>query len=103
MIFLQQCSFEILAMNHPISLLSEHGEDPKLDPAVQCVCLFKYPSVEAEIEAAKQREDNEDTTDDVTADNCDVTANSGDVTADYGDVKAANGDVTTENADDKAT
>ena len=99
MIFLQQCSFEILAMNHPISLLSEHGEDPKLDPAVQCVCLFKYPSVEAEIEAANQREDNENTTDDVTAGNCNVTANSGDVTANSGDVTADNGDVTVNSGD----
>ena len=80
-------------------MLPEYGEDPKLDPAVQCVCLFKYPSVEAEIEAAKQREDNESTTDDVTADNCDVTAYSGDVTADNGDVTANSGDVTANSGD----
>ena len=99
MIFLQQCYCEILTMNHLISLLSEFGEDPKLDPAVQCVCLFKYPSVEAEIEAAKQREDNEDTTDHVTPNSGDVTADNGDVAADNDDVTADNGDVTANSGD----
>ena len=105
-IFLQQCFCEIFTKNHLISLLSEFGEDPKLDPAVQCVCLFKYPSVEAEIEAAKQREDNEDTTDhvtpnsgDVTADNRDFAAENDDVTADNGDVTANSGDVTADICD----
>ena len=55
--------------------------------------------MEAEIEAAKQIKDNEDTTDHVTPNSGDVNADNGDVAVDNDDVTADNGDVTANSAD----